>query len=147
MLGLMQSDNIALSTISKYLAIDRQIERHKEEYYFVLNACSEGKYLSNPTEYKTHYFIKFMMKMIELSLADIDIYRKRHQAVINLSPTAMTVLQCFREHPEFRITTKNLIELTAIPRRSITHSLKTLLNKQLIQKYGQGAGVRYQLTF
>lgn len=147
LLGLMQSSDLALSTVSQYLAIDRQIERHKEEYYFVLNACSKGKFLQNPEKYKTEYFVDFMLRMIALSLNDIELYQKKHHAVNNLSETATVILQCFREHPELRLTTKQLIEMTSLPRRTITYGLKMLTDNALIQRYGQGAGVRYQLTF
>lgn len=147
LLGFMQSSDLALSTLAKYLAIDRQIERHKEEYYFVLNACSQGKFSQNPGDYKISYFINFMLKMVSLALDDIVIYQNKYNAVQNLSPTATKIYQCFKEHPEIRLTTKEIIYLTSLPRRSIVHSLKTLFENGLIQKYGQGAGVRYQLTF
>ena len=147
LMGLLQCNQIALSTVAKFLAIDRQIERHKEEYYFALNACSKGQFKQDPSDYKVHHFINFMLKMIEHSLADIDYYRDRYQATIKLSTNALEVFDCFKENPETRLTTKKILVLTSLPRRTITHSLKTLLDNQLIQKYGQGAGVRYQLTF
>ena len=99
------------------------------------------------SHYKVHYFVNFMLKMITLSLEDIDIYRNKYQSVKDLSPSATAVLQCFKDNPEYKLTTKILIEMTNLPRRTITNSLKNLIDASLIQKYGQGAGVRYQLTF
>lgn len=147
LMGLLQSSQIAISTVGKILAVDRQIERHKEEYYFVLNSCSEGQFKRDPSEYKIHYFMSFMLKMIECALDDVGYYRKRFHAVNQLSSTATSVLNCFRDHPEIRLTTKKIIELTGLPRRTVSHSLGALVKSELIQKYGQGAGVRYQLTF
>ena len=65
LLGLLQSGNQALATMARYLAIDRQIEKHKEEYYFVLNACSNGRFSENPGDYKMEYFLNFIIKIFE----------------------------------------------------------------------------------
>ena len=56
LLLLLQSKNEALSTIARYLPIDRYIERYREEYYFVLNRCSGGIFKQNSFEYKINYF-------------------------------------------------------------------------------------------
>jgi Fic family protein len=147
LLNLLQAKNKALSTVARYLAIDRQIEKHKEEYYFVLNSCSKGKYSQNPADYKMEYFLTFMLKMVEQSLLDIEIYRKKFANVQKLSPSALQVLDCFKEFPEIKLSTKKICETTNLPRRTTVNSLNTLLQYSLIQRYGQGAGTKYQLTF
>lgn len=73
MLCLMQSKDDAISKVAKYLAIDRQIEKYKEEYYFILNKCSEGKFSQDAKKYKIEFFLKFMMKIIEAACNDIDL--------------------------------------------------------------------------
>jgi len=88
-----------------------------------------------------------MIKVISEAVADIDIYQKKYQKEQSLSPSATSVLSCFRDNPETRLTTKLLIEMTDLPRRTIGNALSDLLKSGLIQKYGQGAGVRYQITF
>jgi DNA-binding MarR family transcriptional regulator len=88
-----------------------------------------------------------MLKMISRSISDVEIYRKKYAAVNSLSESAYQVLACFKEHPEIRLTTKKIIEYTELPRRTVTYSLGQLAEYSLIQKYGQGAGVRYQLSF
>lgn len=147
LLGMLQSGDIALSTIAPLIAIDRQIEKHKEEYYFVLNACSSGQFSEDPASYKIEYFLRFMLKMIELAVSDIEVYRKKYAATLALSESAMEILNCFKEHPELRLTPKMIIEYTDLPRRTVSHSLSHLVKATLIQKYGKGAGTRYQLTF
>lgn len=147
LMSLLQSSQPVLSTIAKYLAIDRQIEKRKEEYYFVLNRCSNGKYSQDPTEYKIHYFLRFMIKMISEALTDIDIYKDKYQQERNLSASASKVLACFRDNPEIRLTTKLIVEMTNLPRRTVGNALSSLIESRLIQMYGQGAGVRYQITF
>jgi len=144
---LLQSPQSALSFTAPLLAIDRQIEKHKEEYYFILNRCSKGKFLQDPREYEIEHFAQFMLKMITQSVEDIEFYRLKYQAVQNLSESAVKVLNCFKDYPEKRLTIKIIVEETKLPRRTIAHNLMTLVNAKLIQRYGLGAGTRYQLTF
>ena len=80
-------------------------------------------------------------------MQDIDVYRQKFAAMQKLSKAALKVLECFKEYPEIRLTTKKLAEETGLPRRTINYALTMLLNYALIQKYGKGAGVRYQITF
>ena len=72
LLSLLQSPNKAVADLAPYLALDRQIEKHKEEYYTVLNKCSDGKFLTNPSKYNTEHFLHFMVKVFEESLDDIE---------------------------------------------------------------------------
>jgi len=147
LLSLLQSSCQALATVASYIALDRQIEKHKEEYYFVLHACSDGKFQQNPSMYKIEYFLVFMIKMLEKSLSDVNVYRKRFDDIKNLSSAALRVLDCFKEFPEVRLNSKKICEITLLPKRTVINALNKLLQFQLIQKYGQGAGVRYQITF
>jgi len=147
LLTLLQSHSNAISTVSRYLAIDRYIERHKENYYTVLNRCSEGQFRQNPKDYKIQYFLKFMIKILHEALEGIKVSKQRFELEKKLSEVATTVLNCFKEQAKIRLTTGNIIEQTGLPRRTIIYALNTLLELQLIQKYGQGAGVQYQLTF
>ncbi|MBI5448278.1 MAG: Fic family protein [Gammaproteobacteria bacterium] len=147
LLALLQSPEEIISTVTPYLAIDRQIERRKAEYYVVLNRCSEGVYRHDPTHYHIEYFLQFMVKVLRASLDDIDIYKKRFEACQRLSESAHIILACFKDHPEVRLSIQQLVDITHLPRRTIGHGLSTLTKENLIQKYGQKAGVRYQLTF
>jgi Fic family protein len=129
------------------LAIDRQIERHKEEYYFVLHRCSDGKYFPDPKRYRLNLFLTFMMKVLSESLNDIGIYRNRYRTFRELSPSEDRVLKCFQEQPEIRLQTKRVCESTLLPRRTAVAALSKLVEKGLLQSQGRGAGVRYQLVF
>ena len=147
LLGLLQSSNIAIKTVASLLAIDRYIEKRKEEYYFTLNRCSKGVYVEDAKEYHIEYFCSFMLKVLRDSLADIGHYRKKYQAKKNLSESANKVLNCFNEHPEIKLTNRQIVEMTNLPRRTIANVLKQLKENDFIQSYGEGAGCRYQLTF
>lgn len=146
-LCLLQSKDIALSELVKYLAIDRQIEKHKEEYYFVLNKCSKGKYYQDSTQYNIEYFLIFMLKVMENALQDIEIYRLKYKSYRLLSEAGLKVYNCFQDNPENKLRIQKIHEVTDLPKRTINYAITALLQGKLIQKYGQGAGTKYQITF
>lgn len=147
LMSLLQSKSNILSFMAKYLAIDRYIEKHKEEYYHVLNRCSNGVFREDPTEYQIQFFVKFMIKILEESIEGIDVYRNRFKAEKMLSETAASILHCFKENPAIKLTTSIIMENTNLPRRTVIYALNNLQNANLIQKYGQGPSSRYQLCF
>lgn len=144
---LLQAPDETYSYLVPYLAIDRHIEQHKAEYYWVLNQCSEGKYSENPKKYKINYFLNFMMKILEEALKDIPFYAEKNRALNEFSQAIITVLDCFKDLPEIRLTTKIICEETHLPRRTVNYALNVLNEKRFIQQYGKGAGTRYQLIF
>ena len=147
LMSLLNSKFNVISYVSKYIAIDRYIEKYKEEYYFVLNRCSDGRFKGNPKDYKIQFFVKFMVKVLNEALEGIEVFKNRFRAEQKLPSSASTVLNCFRDSPEIRLTTAKLIEDTGFPRRTIVYSLNKLLDAQLVQKYGQGPSTKYQLVF
>lgn len=147
LLGLLQSSNIAIKTVVSLLAIDRHIEKRKEEYYFTLNRCSKGIYAEDAKEYHIEYFCAFMVKVLTASLADIEHYRQKYRAGRSLSESSARVLGCFNEHPEIKLSNRQIVEMTNLPRRTVANALKQLRDNYFIQSYGKGAGLRYQLTF
>ena len=60
---------------------------------------------------------------------------------------ATMVLQCFKEEPEQRLATKAIRQKTGLAERTVSRSLRTLVDARLLQRYGKGAGTRYQLVF
>lgn len=147
LLGLLNSNSETISYVARYLPIDRFIEKYKDEYYFVLNKCSNGKYEDDSTNYNIGFFLKFMLKVLEESLDNIIFSREKYRAEISLSKSAVEVLKCFQEYPEIRLNTSTIVQKTKLPRRTVEFSLKMLLEKSFLQRYGKGASVRYQLTF
>ena len=147
LLALLQSQDRAISDVIPYIAIDRHVEKHREEYYAVLNKCSNGIYHQDPREYRMDYFLKFMIKIIQKSLKDIDVYRARYEAILLLSEKTSTIYECFKNYPELRLTRQEIVKITGLPIRTIGYGLAHLTESSLIQRYGQGAGVRYQITF
>jgi Fic family protein len=147
LMSLLQSNQEKLANVVYFLAIDRHIEKHKEEYYIVLNQCSGGKFAINPKEYKIEYFLRYMIKVIHGALGDIDFYIQRLASYKKLSESALKVLESFKEQSEIRIKLKNIQKITGLPSRTVSNALATLLTTNFIQRYGQGSATYYQLVF
>lgn len=147
LLALLQSPDQALATVARHIAIDRQIERHRPEYYAVLQRCSGGRFHQDPGEYKMEHFLRFMIKMTQLALDDVTVYRKRHAQVRALPDSGVKVLDCLKDYPEKKLQTHDLMKLTGLPRRTAIHSLNNLVKDALVQRYGRGASIRYQIVF
>lgn len=145
LLALLQSPHRALAGVVPYLAIDRQVELRREEYYLVLNQCSQGKFAADSKDYEIHFFLHFMAKALQRALGDIDFYEKRFSAIADLSKSAALVYACFRDQPELELQAMNICQTTQLPRRTVSHILTQLLRDQLISRMGKGAGVRYRL--
>ena len=146
-MALLQSPDTTLSFMAPYLPIDRHIEKEREDYYFVLRRCSEGQFLKDPTKYDYQHFLRFMIDAITGAANDFDLYRKRFASYQKLADGARSVLSCFKEHPEKRLQAKIIMEETELPRRTVNDALSMLVEREFIQRYGQGAGTRYQLVF
>lgn len=147
-LGLLQSPDENLRHIAPYLAFDRQTERSRAEYYIVLRQCSGGIFRQDPRKYKLGPFLNFMLKMLERSLRDdIDHYEKKYVNYLRLSQSAKKILAFFREHPETRLKTGQVVELETIPRRTVTRTMKELIQVGFLQKMGRGPSTHYQLIF
>ncbi|MEI8321447.1 MAG: Fic family protein [Alphaproteobacteria bacterium] len=147
LLALLQSNDNAIAGVIPYIAIDRHIEKHREEYYAVLNKCSNGIYHQDPRKYQMEYFLRFMIKILQKSLGDIDVYYSRYAAISLLSEGASKIYECFKNYPELRLTRQEIVKITGLPIRTVGYGLSQLTETTLIQRYGQGAGVRYQITF
>lgn len=147
-LALLQSGDKNLSAVIPYVALDRHIEKRKEEYYLALKSCSNGKFCEDSKKYKIHYFLSFLLKVLKEAIGhDIDFYAAKHNAHQNFSSTAKTVLACFEEHPERKLSTKDIIQQTRLPRRTAIYSIGKLAEAGFLQKYGKGAATEYQLVF
>lgn len=147
-LGLLQSPDDNLEFVAPYLAVDRQIEKSRAEYYLVLRQCSGGIFRPDPKEYQIEYFLNFMLKMVERSLrCDIDYYEKKHVNYLRLTESAKKILGCFRDHPGSRLRTGQVVELAKVPRRTVTRTMEELVQIGFLQKLGRGPATHYQLIF
>lgn len=146
-MALLQSGDEHLSEIIPYVSIDRHIEQTRPMYYLVLQEASAGRFYQDPRDYNYGPLAGYFLRVITDSLADIDIYRGRYAELKGLSESAVKVLEAFRSHPEKRLKTAEVMDITGLPRRTAQHSLMTLREKGFLQLLGKGPGSRYQLVF
>jgi Fic family protein len=146
LLTLMQSSDTNFQQVVPFLAIDRFIEKRRPEYYAVL-ARTGSAYHQDSTKYNIPLFLRFMSNVTLEALDVISFYVEREERIRALPEAAHAVLQCFKERPEQRLTPKDIRALTELPPRTATRVLGTLLEYGLLQRYGKGAGTRYQLVF
>ena len=146
-LALLQAGDKYLPTIVKKIAIDRNIEKRKGEYYLTLHKVSGGTFRPNPNEYNLELLAWYFNKVIEDSLKDIEFYRTKYRNLTHLTEAAMQILNCFKARPEKRVKLSELEEETKLNRRTIQNSLTSLVEKGFLQRLGQKRGSRYQLVF
>jgi len=147
LLALLHSDDVYLRGITPLIAIDRQIERKKSLYYTVLHQCSNGNFSPDPTGYDYLPIVRFLIRVVDEALIDVEVYRTRYANFTNLSESALIVLKSFKASPERRLKVSELEEVTSLARRTIQYALKKLTEKGFLQRLGSGAGSRYQLIF
>ncbi len=146
-LALLQCGEENLRQVAPFLAVDRIIEQSRGEYYTVLARTSGGRFLADASEYDIPLFLGFMLGTVDAALDAIVFYQERVERIRGLSESATSVLQCFKELPEERLTPRRIHRDTRLPERTISRALRTLMDLDLIQRHGRGAGTYYQLVF
>jgi len=147
LLILLQSGDKYLESIMSYIALDRKIEQNKEQYYTVLQQCSNGKYQVDPAEYQYQGLVQYFLKVFAAALEDIAMYQEKFRNLQRLSESAIKVLDCFKSMPDKQLKVAELETISGLPRRTIQFALKTLSEQKFLQRLGQAAGSRYQLVF
>lgn len=144
---LMNSEDEYFSNLIPYLALDREIEKTRSEYYLVLRKCSGGLFNIDPTRYNYNFFLDYMLKVITNSVDNISFYSQKFEDYNSLSETDIKIYNCFKEKPEKNLQTKDIVGELTIPRRTAIYSLNKLVDRGFLQIIGKGAGVRYKLVF
>lgn len=147
LLALIQGDDPDFARVTRFISIDRQIERHRPLYYSVLHQASGGRFHEDPRLYQLDGLASFFLRMLENALADIAILRRRYAASQRLSESAVTVLACFRSTPERRLKVADLVTETGLVRRTVQNALVSLTEAGFLQRLGAGPATRYRIIF
>jgi Fic family protein len=146
-LAMLQCGDDNLRYVAPFLAVDRVIEQSRSDYYLVLARASDGQFRADATQYNIPLFMTFMLNTVDSALDSIDFYLKRIGVIRKLSTAATAVLQSFKEQPETRLVPRHIRQDTGLAERTVSRALQTLVTRQIIQRYGSGAGTSYQLIF
>ena len=98
------------SNIIPLIAIDRQIERTRTQYYSVLRQVSEGQFNINPNKYNYIPFLRYMISMMRESLKNIDFYSGKYEKLNGLSQTNLRILNLFKDRPEETLQTHIIVK-------------------------------------
>jgi Fic family protein len=146
-LTLLQSDDAKMAEVSRFISLDRQIERHRAHYYTILRQTSNGQYQVDATKYALEPLAWFFLKMMTFAVKDIELLHERYTALQRLSQNALQVLACFKSAPEKRLQVSDLMTETGLVRRTVQNSLVSLMKAGFLQRLGSGPSSRYQLVF
>ncbi len=69
--------NEAISEKNVLLGAISSQDREAIHHYAWISQCSDGKFAIDPKDYKIEYFLRYMIKVLQGSLNDIDFYIKR----------------------------------------------------------------------
>ena len=130
-----------------FVALDRIIEKTRNQYYLVLRKCSDGEFSVDPKTYKIQYFLDYMIKLLLESVDNLHYYAKKYDNYIQLAETSLKILTFFKERPEHSIQTQDIFQKLNIPKRTIQYSLNQLIKFEFLQKFGKGPASRYKLVF
>jgi Fic family protein len=146
--ALLQAEDRHLNVVVPALAIDRHIEKRKEEYYLALRRCSGGRFLQDSRKYRIGYFLTFMLRIFTEALEnDIDYYARRHAEFLRLAPAPNKILACFQESPEKMLGLSEVMQSVKLAKRTAIHALGALVQKGFLQKSGSGPTRKYRITF
>ncbi len=123
----------------QYVSLEHEIENRKAEYYRVLRSCQAQRPNENITIWIS--FFLDVLRNIQLKL----VLKLRQSGIeAELSPREKSILTVIANNPGCKsgaISTK-----LSIPSPTVKRILKSLVDKGLIQKYGNGPGTNYAIN-
>ncbi len=122
----------------QYVSFEHEIESKKSEYYLKLRHCQSQRPNENVTEW-IHFFFSALLNIQEQLIKKLKV--KGIEA--KLSPREKSILTFIEGSPG---TKSGIISNKLnIPNPTVKRILTKLLNENLIEKYGIGAGTNYSI--
>lgn len=124
--------------VGRYISLEMIIEESKEDYYRELQASSDHWHEGENDEFP---FIRYMLSVI------LKAYRKCDKRFLLISKESLSsperVMYVFKNSLEPLSKSDIMILCPDISQRTIERALKTLQDKDLIQKVGKGRNTKY----
>ena len=120
----------------EYISFEHEIEKRKKKYYQALRNCQAKRPNENITEW-IEFFLDSLKNLIN------KLNKKLEISESDLSPKQKNVYIFICNNPEAKIST--ISEGSQVPRATLKRIINTLLEKELIEKNGKGAGTNYRM--
>lgn len=120
----------------EYISFEHEIEKRKKKYYQALRNCQAKRPNENITEW-----IEFFLDSLYILINKLN--KKLEISESDLSPKQKNVYIFICNNPEAKIST--ISEGSQVPRATLKRIINTLLEKELIEKNGKGAGTNYRM--
>ncbi len=122
----------------QYVSFEHEIENRKDEYYIVLRKCQSNRPNENVSDWIVFFFDALMNIQVQLMT---KLETKGIQT--RLAPREKSILVFIENHPGCK--SGELSKKLNIPSPTIKRILSKLVNENLIEKYGIGAGTNYSI--
>ena len=122
----------------QYVSFEYEIESRKSEYYLKLRHCQSQRPNENVTEW-INFFFSALLNIQEQLIKKLEVKGTKAK----LSPKEKSILTFIESNPG---TKSGIISNKLnIPNPTVKRILNKLLNENLIEKYGIGAGTNYSI--
>lgn len=122
----------------QYVSLEHEIENQKSDYYVVLRKCQAKRPNENVTEW-IHFFFKALLNIQEQLIKKLEV----KGTLTKLSPRDKSILVFIENNAGSK--SGNISKKLNIPNPTVKRILTSLVNQNLIEKYGIGAGTNYSI--
>ncbi len=122
----------------QYVSFEHEIESRKSEYYLKLRACQAQRPNENITEW-VNFFFSALLNIQEQLMKKLEVKGVESK----LSPREKSILTFIESNPGTK--SGEISKKLDIPNPTVKRILTKLLNEDLIEKYGIGAGTNYSI--
>ncbi len=122
----------------QYVSFEHEIESRKNEYYLKLRYCQAQRPNEEITEW-IHFFLSALLNIQEQLMKKLELKGVKTK----LSPREKSILTYIETNPGCK--SGEIAKKLHIPNPTVKRMLTKLLNENLIEKFGIGAGTNYSI--
>lgn len=122
----------------QYVSFEHEIEHRKNEYYLKLRQCQAQRPNENITEW-INFFFSALLNIQDQLMKKLEVKGTKSR----LSPREKSILTFVENHPGCK--SGEVSDKLSIPSPTVKRILTKLLNDDLIEKFGIGAGTNYSI--
>jgi len=122
----------------QYVSFEHEIESRKSEYYLKLRHCQAQRPNEDITEW-INFFFSTLLNIQEQLMKKLEVKGTKAK----LSPKEKSILTYIESNPGSK--SGEIANKLHIPNPTVKRILTKLLNENLIEKYGIGAGTNYSI--